>query len=811
MFWNYIKTAWRNLKRNLVYSVINIVGLTLGLTACLLVATVVLDDLSYDRQWNNSDNIYRIISIDKSNKNATERFPQSFTGLGPSFKKLFPEVREYCRMQAGSVRLKMGKDQDGVELNTISAEPSIWKILNFDVIAGSPRYYQKGYTNLVITQKIKDQFFPDVDPIGKILNNIPEFGKPGSYIITGVIKDIPANTTLRADVLEIKENSPDFDQLAKQGYGTFAEQYLLLDPKSSVPQFEQKANRWLAGYFTNNVLKYSFSLQNIKDVYLYSSEFSGRARVSGDIHNVYIFSGVAFLLLLIACINFVNLTTARALKRIKEAGIRKILGAERGALIAQFLFESLLFFLISFIAGIVLYSIFLNPVEAFLGHPITLALQSNLLMLSVTFLVVLLVSLITGLYPALLLSAQNPILTLKGKMAIGIGNHVIRKGLIVSQFTISVLILIGTLVVQTQLHFMDIKDLGYDKRNLLHLKDISWDGKSTLFKSKLTNLAGVESASVSSWYPGCGSGGFMTMQVDNPHDKKDKLKVWYIAADFDFVKTMKFHLQRGRLLDPLFSTDALNNDSLMAKGMDRLDAAQQKQPMLITNFSAKIFNINELNKKIAGIQGIPVGIINDFNNESLKSTMKPVFIRADNNLAYGSMLVRIRPGSEKSLVPRIYQLSQKIFPDKVFQYEWSDEVLNDQYNAEHKLQQLFVLFSCLILILAALGLFGLTMYAVELRIKEIGIRKVLGASIPGIALTLSSDFIKLVLLGILIASPVAWYFAVGWLQNFSYRIEIYWWIFFVPGAIAVAIAIMTISFQTIKAAVANPVKSLRSE
>ncbi len=229
---------------------------------------------------------------------------------------------------------------------------------------------------------------------------------------------------------------------------------------------------------------------------MYSSEFSGSARVSGDIHNVYIFSGVAFLLLLIACINFVNLTTARALKRIKEAGIRKILGAERGALIAQFLFESLLFFLISFIAGIVLYSIFLNPVEAFLGHPITLALQSNLLMLSVTFLVVLLVSLITGLYPALLLSAQNPILTLKGKMAIGIGNHVIRKGLIVSQFTISVLILIGTLVVQTQLHFMDIKDLGYDKRNLLHLKDISWDGKSTLFKSKLMNLAGVESASV---------------------------------------------------------------------------------------------------------------------------------------------------------------------------------------------------------------------------------------------------------------------------------------------------------------------------
>ncbi len=811
MIRNYIKTAWRNLSRNRVYSVINIVGLTLGLTACLLVATVVLDDLSYDRQWNNSNSIFRIVSVDKSNKNATERFPQSFTGLGPVFKKLFPEVKEYCRMHAGSVRLKMGTDKDGIELNTISAEPSIWKILNFDVVAGSPRYYQKGYTNLVITQKIKDQFFSGVDPVGIVLTDMPEFGKPANYIITGIIKNIPANTSLRADVLEIKENEPDFDVLAKEGYGTFAEQYLLLDPKSSVPEFELKANKWLAGYFTNHVPKYSFSLQNIQDIYLRSTDLSGQGRVSGDIHDVYIFSGVAILLLFIACINFVNLTTARALKRIKEAGIRKVLGAEKSELVAQFLFESLLFFLISFVAGILLYSFLLNPVEVFLGHPITLAIHNNVLLLSLTSISVLIVSLITGIYPAMLVSAQNPAMTLKGKMTSGIGNGFIRKGLIVSQFSISVLILIGTLVVQTQLHYLNIKDLGYDKNNLLHLKDISWNGKSPEFKRQLINLAGVESASLSSWYPGCGSGGFMTMHVDNPRDKKDKLKVWYIAADFDFVKTMKFSLQKGRLLNPSLSSDALNDDSLMDKGMDQLDKAQQTQPMLMTNLTAKTFNIKQLNTKVDGIQGIPVGIINDFNNESLKSEMKPVFIRADNNLGYGGMLVRVRPGSKKNVLSAVYQLWQKQFPDKVFQFEWTDEVLNDQYKAENKLQQLFVLFSFLIIILAALGLFGLTMYSVELRFKEIGIRKVLGASIPGIAVTLSMDFIKLVLLGILIASPIAWYCAAAWLQNYWYRIDIYWWIFIVPGSIAVAIAMLTISFQTIKAAIANPVKSLRSE
>jgi putative ABC transport system permease protein len=811
MIRNYLKIALRNLQRNKIYSLINITGLTVGLTACLLVATVVLDDLSYDRQWKNADHIYRIVSIDKNSKNAIERSSYSFTGLGPNFKKLFPEVKEYCRMTAGKTRFKMGADKDGVQLTTISAEPSIWKVLNFDIVAGNPVYYQKGYKNLVITQKIKCEYFHDTDPIGKVITNIPQFGKPSNYIITGIIKDITANTTLRAEVLEISANNPDFDVLHKEAYGSFAEQYLLFQPQASISTFEAKANKWLNGYFTNKEFKYSFTLQNIKDIYLRSTDLSGIPAVSGDIRNVYIFSGVAALLLLIACINFVNLTTARALKRIKEAGIRKVLGAEKRELVAQFLFESLLFFLISFIAGMVLYTIMLKPVETYLGYPLTLTLQSNFLLLSVTTGFVLLVSLLTGIYPAMLISAQNPVATIKGKISAGIGSNMLRKGLVVAQFTISVAVLIVTIVVQSQLRYMDMKDLGFNQSNLLDIKQMSWDGKANVFKQQVLGITGVEKATLTTWAPGSGSGGYMSMEAGNPKDKNDRLKIWYINADFDFVKTLGFRLEKGRLLDPQRSTDAINTDSLMAKNIVALDSAQRVQPMLMTSLAARTFEVKELDKPVWGIQGIPVGVINDFNNESLKIDMKPVFIRAMRNVAYGNMLIRVRPGSEKQVLNGLYGLWQKTFPDKVFQYDWSDEVLKSQYKAEHKLQQLFTLFSFLILSLAALGLFGLTMFIAELRVKEIGIRKVLGASVSIISMTLSKDFIKLVFVAIIIASPVAWYFGNKWLQNYSYRISIHWWIFVLSGLMAVIIAVLTISYQTIKAALANPVKSLRSE
>ncbi|MGZ3946057.1 MAG: FtsX-like permease family protein [Mucilaginibacter sp.] len=807
---NYFKIALRTLQRNKMYSLINIIGLTVGLTACLLVATVVLDDLSYDHHWKNADRIYRIISIDKSSKNAIQQFPQSFTGLGPTFKKNYPEVEEYCRMHVARQRFRMGNDKDGVQIHAISTEPSVWKVLNFDVLEGNPQAFVKGYSNMVITRKIKEQYFPNTDAVGKIIVDIPEFGKPVNYIITGVIKDIPANTTMRADVLTIGEMRPDDDILDPQGNGTYGDQYLLLKPGASAKALESKANKWYAGYVTNKELHYSFSFQPMKDIYLRSGDLSDNSDNRGDIRNVYIFSGVAVFLLLIACINFVNLTTARALKRVREAGIRKVLGADRRELVAQFLFESLLFFCISFAAGMFLYSVFLKPVETYLGHPLTITLQSNVFLFIITCGIMLVVSVLTGIYPALLVSAQNPVSTLKGKISEHIGSNFIRKALVVTQFTISVAVLTVTIIVQKQLHFMDNKDLGYDKNNLLHLSDMGWNGKGEAFKHELLNIPGVENASLATWYPENGGGGYMTIDADDPSQKGSKLKVCYINADFDFVKTMRFHLLKGRLLDPKFGGDAINTDSLMAQGEMKLDEARIHQPMLITAYTAKAFSINQLGQ-VARPTGTPVGIINDFNNESLKTGMKPVFISVSKNMRYGSMLIRIQHGTEKTVLTKLYQTWQHFFPDKVFEFGWTDEQLSQQYAAEHKLQQLFTTFSFLILGLAALGLFGLTTFIAEIRIKEIGIRKVLGASVSIISITLSKDFVKLVLIAVVAASPIAWYFANKWLQNYAYKITLSWWLFALSALGTVLVAILTISYQTIRAASANPVKSLRSE
>ena len=811
MIKNYFKIAIRNIQRNKMYSLINIAGLTIGLTACLLIATVVLDDLSYDHQWKNADHIYRIISIDKSSKNAIQQFPQSFTGLGPTFKKNYPEVEEYCRMHVAKQRFKMGKDKDGVQIHTISAEPSVWKFLDFDVVEGNPRAFVKGYKNMVITEKIKQQYFADTDPVGKIITNIPEFGKPVDYIITGVIKNIAANTTLRADALTINETRPDNDIINPQGDGTFAEQYLLLKPGTSVKALEAKANKWFAGYITNKELHYSFTFQSMKDIYLRSADLSGGGEAKGDIKNVYIFSSVAIFLLLIACINFVNLTTARALKRVREAGIRKVLGADRGELIMQFLLESLLFFCISFAAGMFFYTVFLKSVETYLGHPLTVTLQSSVTLFIITCGIMLVVSVLIGIYPALLVSAQNPVSTLKGKISEHIGSNFLRKGLVVTQFTISVVVLTVTIIVQKQLHYMDNKDLGYDKNNLLHLGDMEWNGKGDAFKHEILTIPGIENASIATWYPESGGGGYMTMDADDPRQKGNKLKVWYINGDFDFVKTMKFHLIKGRLLDPKFGGDAINTDSLMAQGGMKLAEGQVHQPLLMTAFTAKAFDIKRLGETVKGATGTPVGIISDINNESLKTDMKPVFIGVMKNIHYGSILIRVQLGTEKTVLARLYKTWQHFFPDKVFEYAWADEELSKQYEAEHKLQQLFTTFSFLILGLAALGLFGLTTFIAEIRIKEIGIRKVLGASVSTISVTLSKDFVKLVLIAILVAPPIAWYFASKWLQNYAYKITLNWWLFVLSGLGAVLIAIMTISYQSIKAAIANPVKSLRSE
>lgn len=810
MLKNYIKIAYRNLLNHKVYSGINILGLTIGLTACLLVATVVIDDLSYDRQWKNAKNIYRIINVDKSNKNAENRNSSSFTGLGPTLKKDFPEVKDYCRMSMiYKERIKIGSDKDGVELRGFTAEPTVWNMLDFDIVQGNPKKYVKGYTNLIITEKIRKQYFPHTDPIGKIVYNFPTYGKQTAFIITGIIKDLPANTHLRSDILAIKERKAEDDQLDKDGSGSYTKQYLLLKPGTSIEKFRSKVNSWYQRIVTSKIKRQFWDFQPITDVYLHS-DFDETQDVKGSIRDVYIFSGVAILLLLIACINFINLTTARAIKRVREVGIRKVLGADKKELIAQFLFESLLFFLISFSLSIVLYNFFSKPLEAYLGHSLTLNLANNLLLFSLTSLVVLIVSLFTGLYPSWLISRPKAVVVLKGKLSVNTNSGLLRKSLVVTQFAISIIILIATIVVQTQLHFINKKDIGYDKNNLISIDYTNFGTKGAAFKQEILKIAGVESASVCNWVPSYGAA-YMTRNVDDPNQKGNKLLINYISGDIDLAKTLKLQLEDGRLLSSAFASDALNMDSLLEHDSKKLFQLEHQQSYLATAYTAKIFGLKALNDSIKNIPGIPVGIIKDFNNESLHAPLKPCIIQASTDSNFGSVLIRLKPNTQKQVLAEINRQWQQFFPDKILQINWISDLLDSQYRAEHKLQQLFTFFSFLIVFLACLGLFGLATFTAEQRTKEIGIRKVLGASVVQVTALLSKDFVGLVFVAIIIASPIAYFTMQKWLQDFAYRINISGWMFALAGLLAIVIALFTISFQSIKAALANPVKSLRSE
>jgi putative ABC transport system permease protein len=803
---NYFKIAWRSIWKHKAYSVINIVGLGIGLTACLIVATVVFDELSYDRQWKKADDIYRVLTLDNDVK-GDEPQPVAFAGFGPSIKKDLPEVADYCRMSVNKERMQFNENREGIALQNLSAEATVWNLLDFNIIQGNPKKYVKGYANLVITKKIRDQYFPGQNPIGKIVYTQPEFGDPQPYLVTGVIERIPQNTHLRADFITIMEYGNDNNGIPKKfgGY-TFVPQYILLKHGTSAKQFTVKANQWFAGQVKAGAPNFSFKFQPIKDVYL-RSDFNGVQQVHGSITTVYIFGGVAALLLFIACINFVNLTISRVFNRSKETGIRKVLGAQKVQLVIRFLSESIIFFVLAFICSILLYPLLLKPVESYLGHQLVLNLYSSSYLI-IAVLGVFAVSLLTGLYPAWFLSRPKPAVILRDKTSSSFQLNMLKKGLVVGQFVISVSIIIAAIIVHNQIHFINTKDLGFNKNNLLNISFTSWGKSGDVFKQAVKQIPGVQEASLSEWYPGSGGAGSMSNEITLPGQKKNT-NVFIIQGDAYLPLVLGLKLKAGRFFNPQLSGDAMSRDSMFGRSLVTMNRLLVR-PILATQYTADLVGM-KLNVPPRILNGTPIGIIENFNSESLHTTIKPTCIVAATGLKYGNMLIRVNPGFNKTGLARIQKLYKSFYPQKTFEYNWISDLVNDQYKAEYKLQQLFTCFSLLIVFLACLGLFGLVSFTAEQRVKEIGIRKVLGASVSNIVTLISKDYLALVLISFVIASPIAWWAMNKWLQDFAYRIHIQWWVFALTGFLAVFIAFVTISFQSIKAAVANPVKSLRSE
>ena len=813
MIKNHLKTAWRTMVKDKTYATINILGLTIGLCACMLVFNVVIDELSYDKFWSRADDLYKVYEDQRMGEGLHQKQPHTHDRLGKALKDNFPEMEQFSEISAREQQFRIDSENpDGVVAQVLNADTNALSMFDFESIDGRLPAFVAGQTNLLITESFRDRHFKGQDPTGLVIEDIPSWsGEKQTFLITGVIKDIPQNTHLRADAIAL--TPPTNAQLSKDGYWGGGTVYYLLKPGTDAQAFTKKMNDWVQNYIENPATKHqTFGLQPLTEVYL-DSDFDSSLTVRGNRNTIYILIGVGALLLLIACINFINLSTARAMKRLKETGVRKILGARRSQLIGQFLTESLVFFFVSTLLSMILYTLALPVIESFIGHALVHSLLTNSGIFGVMLVLLFAISLITGAYPAWLLSGFNPSNTLRGKLFQGsiVSAGSMRKALVVLQFAIAIAVLVALLVVRHQINYLANKPLGYDKENLLHIGLRNWESKGETFKTELKKLPGIEAVSIAGWNLVDGSATFRTHPVDHPLKNGEKIELQFIIADFDFPQTLGFKLQEGRYLNAAYGTDAF--DLLASWRMDSLENSQyiRSRSALITASTAKMFGVQELGVSIPKWGYSPVGILEDFHRESLHHALGPTIILGNPNPDYSRMFIRTTPGMARQAQESLVTLWREIYPNRLLDAQWATDILDKQYEAEQKQQALFSFFSGLMLFLSAMGVFGLIVHAAQQRVKEIGIRKVLGASVASIAGLLSKDFVKLVLIAVVVASPIAWWIMSKWLEDFAYRIDIQWWMFAVAGLTAVGIALLTVSWQAIRAAVANPVDSLRDE
>ncbi|HVX49480.1 MAG TPA: FtsX-like permease family protein [Chitinophagaceae bacterium] len=792
-----LKIALRKLLKSKLYTSINIIGLAIGLAACLVIATIVLNDLSYDKQWKNSTRLYKIIGIQSTNHGVVET-PHVYSGLAPALKRSFPEVQSFCRMEVEPEKIKFDASKEAVSLHALLAENTIWNMLDFTIIQGDPKHVKEGIDNVVITRQLRDEYYRNDNPEGKIIYKIGQ-SDTTKYLITGVIEDIPENTHLRSQIIVLRDylanKSSPFNKFSGGSSPALLPQYLLLSPHTNAALFEKKLNAWYKVQGTEIFSNPSYYLQPMRDVYL-RSNYTDNGATQGNINTVYVFSLVAALILLAACINYVNLSTAKAIERMREAAVSRVVGAETGHIMSRFLLEAILFFMIAFVIAAGVYSISLRFVQQYLNNVLPVTLFNNLKLFGISLVTLLFVCVATGLYPAYLLTKIKPVYALKGVVSQKPGMGVLKKGLIVSQFAIALVVLIASITINLQTRFLKNADPGYDKNNLLQVGFVKWGEKGNDFKKELLRIPGVESATRTDWYP---TQGTMRVEMKDPRNDNDVLSVSFLECDVDFPKTLKLHLKSGRFFDPGRPSD------------DSEDSARYTKVILSDTYADLFKETSQLGKPNPDFMHIPIGIIKDFHNESFLKRESPFIITAHKNMNYAAMLIRVTPGTNSRVIISLQKLWKQYYPATTLSFNWVDDLLTSEYRKESRLGNIFNIFTSLAIVLACLGLFGLVTFTLEKRMKEIGIRKVLGASVASISGLISKDFLKLLALGTLIAAPVAWYFLNKWLENYPYRINVYWWIFALSAILMAVITLATLSFKTIKAAMANPVKSLRSE
>ncbi len=799
---SFIKLAIRNIRKNLIHSIINLVGLTVGFSACMIAAMIIWNALSYDRQWTNSRELYRILTIDQSGKTA-DRNVNTLTGLGPALKQNFPSIIEFCRLRNVRMNLAIDSSDGGIWSNCLASDPGILKMLDINILEGNPGQLIDAYPNLIISQRLKDILFHNSDPIGKKIirtsdYNVPYEGKKKQYIITGVMKDLPENSHFFADALLLDGPWPGENDLGNS-FGTVMQQYILIRPRTDVSSLTTNINDWyihLRGKDASSTLFF----QPITSINLHP-EIGNDPDTAGSMHNIYIYLGIAALLIIIVSFNYTNLSLAISLQRIPAFGIRSVLGATRSQIILQSLTESFIFFLIAFAAAFLIFLLSLGPTGRFIGHALTLSGVQYTLLFLLCAGILLTIVIGSGFYPAWILSRINPAKTIRGNFIKLLNTNHIRKVLIVGQFAIAIILFIFISTVRKQLSFIDHKDLGFDKDNLLCIDNNVWGTKGTAFKQEVLRLPGITAACISSWNPALGQG-YMSTAVNDQKDSAKKIKIWYISGDQDLLPTLRFHLLKG--------------DSLRDKAPDTLHHAanfsgNNTDPILITDYTANLFDIRNLNVPVSLLQGKPSGIVANFNNGSLHFPITPCVITDVFDPPRGYMLIRTTGPANKQLPDQLRHLWRQFYPAKILEFSWISDSLAQQYSSEQKLQASFTSLGWLSILLACLGLFGLVSFSVNNRSKEIGIRKALGASASAIIFMISDAYFKLILIAIVIASPIALWIGSAWLSDFAYHIDLTWGMFVIVWLLIFLLVLSTLYITVARTALQKPAVGLRME
>ena len=793
MIKNYFKIALRNLWRHRGFSFINIAGLSIGITAGFFIFMYVAFELSYDKFHSKADRIYRLVTDIKTPSETINTDVTSWA-FAPKIKADLPEVESFVRTSGGSFLVRRGNIKFQEE-RSMFADSTFFKVFDFKLLQGDPKTALTAPASIVFTESTAKKYFGNANPMGQ---TVLITGDAIPAKVTGIMKDFPENSQIKADmVISMTSLTQNFNKGIDNQWGNFgATTYLLLKPGTTQKALEAKLPAFLQTRNGEGMKKsqmfYTLFLEPLKTVYLYSKR---GGQETGSISNVYIFGIVAIFILLIACINFINLTTARSVERAKEVGIRKVVGAERGQLASQFIGESVVLCIIAFILTLIFSALLLPMFNQLAGKTISAGIFSNWYYLTILFVTSVGIGLLAGIYPALVLSSFKPVMVLKGRFSGSNKGNVLRKTLVVAQFSISIALIIGTIVVYTQMDFMRNRDLGFSKDQMLVLNTNDDPAKDAL-KQAISLLPGVKSTASASSIPGGGNSGAYS-EIEN---KKGDLQIANLDlyfVDYDYVNQFKIKMVAGRSFSRDFSTDTA-------------------QAMLINEAAVKLFGYSSPQQAIGrrfkqwGREGKIVGVMKDFHFRSLQEVIKPLTMRIElRNLDL--ITVKVSPKNLSSTLAQIESKWKELIPNRPYNYYFLDEFFDRQYRSEQRFGKLFFNFAVLAIFISCLGLLGLASYSTLQRTREIGIRKVLGASVPGIVNLLSVDFLKLVTASFFIAMPLAWYFMHKWLQDFAYRIDISWWIFVLAGILAIMIAIATISFQAIKAAMSNPVKSLRSE